>query len=140
MPPCHVTAARHESALPPLAGLVTILVAKAFGAASITVTDMVDANLALASRMGATCTLLVDPAAPPAEAAASLKATFGGEGPDIVIDCAGFESTMQVLTSSGPSTLPWRCCSSVLEGMPVCFSPHFDWHMRAASLSSTHPV
>ena len=80
------------------AGLVNVLVAKAFGAASIAVTDMLDANLQLASQMGATATLQVDPATPPDQAAASLKAAFrGGEGPDIVIDCAGFESTMQVV-------------------------------------------
>ena len=54
------------------------------------------ANLALASTMGATDALLVDPAAPSEEAAQSLRAAFGGEGPDIVIDCAGFENTMQV--------------------------------------------
>ncbi len=82
------------------AGLVNVLVAKAFGATSIAVTDMLDANLQLASRLGATATVRVDPAAPPDRAAASLKAAFGGgEGPDIVIDCAGFESTMQVLAS-----------------------------------------
>ncbi len=77
---------------------MNLLVAKAFGATSIVVTDMLAANLQLASRLGATSTLKVDPAAPPDQAAANLKAAFGGaEGPDIVIDCAGFESTMQVL-------------------------------------------
>ena len=76
---------------------MTILAAKAFGAASVTVTDMVDTNLALAAQMGATTTLRVDPTAPPEETAADLKAQLGGEGPDIVIDCAGFESTMQVI-------------------------------------------
>ena len=77
---------------------MNLLAAKAFGATSIAVTDMLDANLQLASRMGATTTLRVDPGAPPEQAAASLKAAFGGsEGPDIVIDCAGFEGTMQVL-------------------------------------------
>ena len=86
---------------------MTILAAKAFGASRVAVTDMVDANLALAASMGATHTLQVDPMAPPEEAAASLKAAFGGEGPDIVIDCAGFESTMQVLAALRSCTLPW---------------------------------
>ena len=81
------------------AGLVATLAAKAFGAAQVTVTDMVDANLSLATQMGATSSLLVDPTAPPDEAAANLRAQFDGQGPDIVIDCAGFESTMQVCSA-----------------------------------------
>ncbi len=84
--------------------MVTILAAKAFGASRIAVTDMVEANLALAATMGARHTLLVDPAAPPEEAAQSLREAFGGEGPDIVIDCAGFESTMQVLMARRSSS------------------------------------
>lgn len=99
--PCSCVATFAKFPAQASAGLVTILAAKAFGAAQVTVTDMVGANLSLATQMGATSTLLVDPAAPPAEAAGNLKAQFGGLGPDIVIDCAGFESTMQVTC---------RCC------------------------------
>ena len=77
-------------------GLVTILAAKAFGAAQVVVTDMVDANLVLAATMGATATVRVGATASPEDVAADLKAALGGEGPNIVIDCAGFQDTMQV--------------------------------------------
>jgi len=66
-------------------GLVTMLVARAFGAASVFLVDTLPSRLALGSRLGATATVLareVDPQARIAE-------LTGGAGADFVFDASG---------------------------------------------------
>lgn len=76
-------------------GLVTLMAAKAFGADSVAITDLKNDNLALAEQMGADICLNPKASATPAEVGEWIKASLPPYGPDVVIDCAGFESTLQ---------------------------------------------
>ncbi|KAK9814629.1 hypothetical protein WJX72_009022 [[Myrmecia] bisecta] len=76
-------------------GLVAMLGAKAFGADAIAITDVKQDNLELANRLGATMALCHSATATPQDVASSIKAALPPHGPEIVIDCVGFESTMQ---------------------------------------------
>jgi len=76
-------------------GLVALMAAKAFGADSVAVTDIKNDNLALAEQLGADVCLNHQASATPAEVGEWLKASLPPYGPDIVIDCAGFQSTLQ---------------------------------------------
>ena len=78
------------------AGLVALMAAKAFGADSVAITDLKNDNLALAEQMGADICLNPKASATPAEVGEWIKASLPPYGPDVVIDCAGFESTLQV--------------------------------------------
>ncbi|KAI7841868.1 hypothetical protein COHA_004397 [Chlorella ohadii] len=91
----------------PLSGLVTLLAAKAFGADSVAITDLKQPNLEMAkqARTGASCTaglgadacLQTSVLGQPEDVAAELRRTASTpDGFDIVIDCAGFQQTMQV--------------------------------------------
>ena len=53
-------------------------------------------SLALAEQLGADVCLNPQASATPAEVGEWLKASLPPYGPDVVIDCAGFESTLQV--------------------------------------------
>lgn len=82
-------------------GLVTLLAAKAFGADCIAITDLKETNLELAKQLGADAALQASALAVPADAAAALREAAGApDGFEVVIDCAGFESTMQVALSA----------------------------------------
>lgn len=72
------------------------MAAKAFGADSVAITDLKNDNLALAEQMGADICLNPKASATPAEVGEWIKASLPPYGPDVVIDCAGFESTLQV--------------------------------------------
>jgi threonine dehydrogenase-like Zn-dependent dehydrogenase len=78
-------------------GLITAIVAAAFGADSISITDISSTKLGFASQhCPRVQPLLISPTAGPAEVAASLRQQcFGGTEPEIVIDCAGFQQTLQ---------------------------------------------
>lgn len=76
-------------------GLVALMAAKAFGADSVAVTDIKNDNLALAEQLGADVCLNPTASATPAEVGEWLKASLPPYGPDVVIDCAGFQSTLQ---------------------------------------------
>ena len=81
------------------AGLNALASAKAFGATKIAITDVREDNLPLAKRLGARHTLLTPQTMTNEEASVLLKDLFPPEGPDCVIDCAGYASTLNV---SGP--------------------------------------
>ncbi len=70
--------------------------ARAFGASQIAITDVREDNLPLAKTLGARHTLLTPQTMSNEEAAVSLKRLFPPEGPDCVIDCAGYASTLNV--------------------------------------------
>lgn len=78
------------------AGLNTLASAKAFGATQIAITDVRDDNLPLAREIGAKHTLLTPQTMTNDEATKLLKSLFPPDGPDCVIDCAGYASTLNV--------------------------------------------
>jgi len=99
-------------------GLNALVAAKAFGATKIAITDVRDDNLALARSYGAKHALLTPPSMSNEEAATLLKGLFPTEGPDCVIDCAGYSSTlntgMKALARGGTYVLIGMgadCCS-----------------------------
>lgn len=75
-------------------GLVTLLAARAFGANRIAISDLKDANLDMAQQLGADITLSASRHAP-AELAHHTAAMLPPHGPQVVIDCAGFQETME---------------------------------------------
>ena len=90
--PLHSTEAKPPH-LP--AGLMTLAAALSFGATSVTITDINPDNIKLAQKMGATNTHCHPRTATPPEIAEYLKKLLSPIGPEIVIDCVGFESTVQ---------------------------------------------
>ena len=79
------------------AGLNALLAARAFGATKVAITDVRTDNLPLAEKMGAKYALHTPISMSNAEAAALLKSCMPPDGPDCIIDCAGYESTMRVM-------------------------------------------
>ncbi len=69
--------------------------ARAFSASAVAITDIRPGNLPVALRLGATHALDQSRAKSTAETVAAIRAVFP-EGPDIVIDCVGFSSTITV--------------------------------------------
>jgi L-iditol 2-dehydrogenase len=74
-------------------GLVTLLVAKAFGATDIVVTDMSSERLAIAEQLGATATVNVTRHTTE-QSAAAIAAALGNRKPTVTADCCGYESSM----------------------------------------------
>lgn len=70
--------------------------AQAFGATKIVITDVRDDNLPLAQKLGAKFPLLTPPSMPNEEAADLIRQLLPPDGPDCVIDCAGYQSTILV--------------------------------------------
>ena len=82
------------------AGLVTLMAVKAFGADAVAIADIKRDNLDLAMKLGADVALNPDRDAAPQEVATWMRAALPPHGPDMVIDCAGFEPTLQVIPFS----------------------------------------
>ena len=76
-------------------GLVTLLVSKAFGAASICITDINEKRLALAKKVGATHTLLIRDGVTAEESAKEVHRLMKCV-PDRVVDCNGGEATLRL--------------------------------------------
>ncbi|KAL0024272.1 hypothetical protein WJX79_001692 [Trebouxia sp. C0005] len=74
-------------------GLMVLAAAKAFSASSVAITDIRPDNLPVAKQLGAKHALDQSKAMSANDTVEALKAVFA-EGPDIVIDCVGFESTI----------------------------------------------
>lgn len=91
------------------------MAAKAFGATKIAITDVRDDNLALARSYGAKHALLTPPSMSNEEAATLLKGLFPTEGPDCVIDCAGYSSTLNVNFSPPPPSPLLPCLPPYLS-------------------------
>ncbi|EFN56178.1 hypothetical protein CHLNCDRAFT_30796 [Chlorella variabilis] len=82
-------------------GLVVLLAAHAFGADAVAVTDLKEQNLVLARQLGASAALQVSPDQQPADIALALMAAADApDGFDVVVDCAGFQQTMQTALKS----------------------------------------
>ena len=107
-----------ESASVCTAGLVALMAAKAFGADCVAITDLKNDNLVLAEQLGADVCLNPKASATPAEVGEWLKASLPPYGPDVIIDCAGFESTLQVSLLS--AVQGW------VAGQGVCRAGHIS--------------
>lgn len=90
------------------AGLVTLMAVKAFGADAVAITDIKRDNLDLAMKLGADVALNPDRDAAPQEVATWMRAALPPNGPDIVIDCAGFEPTLQVCRNANTGAMVAR--------------------------------
>ncbi len=98
-------------------GLVTLLASKAYGATKVIVVDVIDKRLELAKSMGA-ITLNAKECDVPAE----VKKLTEGMGAQVVIDCAGTNTTLcqtvQVAKSGG--TIVWvGMASDTVSGLKV---------------------
>ncbi len=94
-----------------LAGLVSIMAAKAFGAGKVAVVDMNEGNLEVARQMGADIGILSGRTESPIAVGERIKTVLGPDGPGVVIDCAGFEATMQArpaASRNNPSISSWE--------------------------------
>ena len=86
------------------AGLNAVAAAQAFGATRIVITDVRDDNLPLAQKLGAKFPLLMPPSMSDKEAAGLIRKLLPPDGPDCVIDCAGYQSTILVRTTDAQRT------------------------------------
>lgn len=95
--------------------------AQAFGATKIVITDVRDDNLPLAQKLGAKYPLLTPPSMSNEEAADLIRQLLPPDGPDCVIDCAGYQSTILVCSQerskSTAASYAWEirismCCST----------------------------
>lgn len=77
-------------------GLVALVCAKAFGADAVAITDVRQEALDKARELGADHTLRIEAQQSGEDVADRVKALACRDGFDVVIDCAGFESTMRV--------------------------------------------
>jgi L-iditol 2-dehydrogenase len=78
-------------------GLITAITAAAFGADAIALTDVSKTKLGFATQHCPWAkTLLINPADGPADVAQQLQQQcFQGSAPEVVIDCAGFQQTVE---------------------------------------------
>lgn len=77
---------------------MVLAAARAFSASSVAITDIRPDNLPVAKQLGAKHALDQSQATSASDTVEALKAVFA-DGPDIVIDCVGFESTITVRTT-----------------------------------------
>lgn len=97
-------------------GLLSLVTAKAMGAAEVIVTDICGERLAVAKKMGASHIFKIDPAVDTRSTAEQIVRALG-ENPDVTIECSGAESSLQtgiyatksggvmVLVGLGPPTV-----------------------------------
>lgn len=77
-------------------GLNALIAAKAYGASKVAITDVREDNLPVAEKLGVDYTLLTPRNMTPLQIAEALHKALPPYGPEVVIDCAGFDSTLQV--------------------------------------------
>ncbi|CAN0348042.1 unnamed protein product, partial [Ectocarpus sp. 13 AM-2016] len=82
-------------------GLLSMMVARAFGAAVVVVTDVSDERLKVAKELGADVAVNVKGLSP-AEAADKVVGD-GGRRPDACVDCCGFESSVATALAAAKS-------------------------------------
>lgn len=76
-------------------GLNALIAAKAYGASKVAITDVREDNLPVAEKLGVDYTLLTPRNMTPLQIAEALHKALPPYGPEVVIDCAGFDSTLQ---------------------------------------------
>ncbi|KAK4533968.1 hypothetical protein CCYA_CCYA20G4041 [Cyanidiococcus yangmingshanensis] len=77
-------------------GLLSCMVAKAFGASYVVVTDIDDTRLAFARAHASADAVVNTRDLDEGDAALVVRQAFGREEPDIALDCAGLEATMRL--------------------------------------------
>jgi L-iditol 2-dehydrogenase len=98
-------------------GLVTLLAAKASGAARVIVVDVIDKRLAVAARMGAE---IVN--ARQADTVTRVLEMTGGRGARVIIDCAGTRATIAqtVQVAKAGGKIVWvGMATDVIDGLPL---------------------
>ncbi len=110
---------------------------KAFGADAVAIADIKRDNLDLAMKLGADVALNPDRDAAPQEVATWMRAALPPHGPDMVIDCAGFEPTLQVslLTHACSTHGPGTVLDSCALGAPCPSAWFFKPRLRAKRLA-----
>lgn len=81
------------------AGLVSIMAAKAFGADRIAVAELSESNLIAAREVGADACVHTAPGEGAEEVGERVRQALAPHRADVVIDCAGFEATTQVVAA-----------------------------------------
>ncbi|XP_069695339.1 sorbitol dehydrogenase-like [Periplaneta americana] len=76
-------------------GLVTLITAKAMGAAKVLITDIVDHRLGVAKQMGADYTYLSKIGEDEQQTVKTVHSLLG-EAPDVTIDCSGAEANIRL--------------------------------------------
>lgn len=76
-------------------GIVTLFAAKAMGASSVTMTDVLPSRLETAKKCGADNILLVKPTESEEVLSEKIQGLIGAE-PSITIDCTGMESSLRL--------------------------------------------
>jgi len=111
-------------------GLFTLLVAKAYGARDIVITDINQDRLNFAKQIGADHTLLVKPGQTPEEISKACCAFIGGEGFEKVIECSGAEISIQTgLNAGAPGAtfvLTANCAPMVTVPLVCCPTREMD--------------
>jgi L-iditol 2-dehydrogenase len=98
-------------------GLVTLLAAKAAGAANVFVVDLIEKRLDAAKRLGA-----VTVSAKDNDAAAEIMRITNGKGARVAIDCAGTDATVSGavrVTKAGGTGVLVGLASDVINGLPL---------------------
>lgn len=77
-------------------GLVTMITAKALGASTVIMTDILQHKLDTAVDLGADHTILIEKGSSQEEISAKIQDLLEGDQPDKTIDCSGIESTIKL--------------------------------------------
>ena len=93
------------------------MAAQAFGATRIVITDVREDNLPLAEQLGAKFPLLTPPSMTDEEAAKLIRSCLPPNGPDCVIDCAGYKSTVLVRSLLSNTEQRLYCPSGDLKSL-----------------------
>jgi len=111
-------------------GLFTLLVAKAYGAKNITITDINQDRLNFAKTLGANNALLVKIGQKSEEIAKEACALNDGDGYEKVIECSGSETSIQAgLTAGAPGStfvLTANCAPMVNVPLVCCPTREMD--------------
>lgn len=77
-------------------GLVTLATAKAMGASSVFITDLLEYRLNVAREMGACKVIKINKQDSDKQSTENVKTDLNGRLPDVTIDCIGVQQTIQM--------------------------------------------
>ena len=100
-------------------GLITAAAARGFGASRIAITDIREDNLPVAQALGVDHAILTPRDLTALDIAELLRKALPPNGPEVVIDCAGFDSTLQVLARGLCPAM--SCCCAFHMSKKTCF-------------------
>lgn len=90
-------------------GLVSLMVAKAFGASRVVVSDVLENRLKVATQCGADATVFVRPDSNVQDVVKNVEDCFGGEKADATIECSGAEDSLRLGIFVSTSLLSSSC-------------------------------